>query len=124
MDGASLWVDAVVAQPRPGVRRVAQEQAGGVDQNTPAGLCGNGETPKNRTRESVLDSAYLRRIVALCTETVVGLDHQNLGSDAFEAHNPAASVLPAVESDVVRAEAGGEPVCVEELGIEAGDFHP
>src|SRR5262249_49753002 len=62
------------------------------------------------------------RIVAGSAKAVVRLGKQYLGPDPLEGHHARMSKLPAIEPDIIRSDAGGQPVEIEEFAVEAADL--
>ena len=106
------------------VMRVAQVEAGGFHQDAAALFGGDIEAPQHGLREGLLDGALLVGAAADRAETVVRLHQQDLRPAALELDDAAAADLSAVEPQVVRAQAGGQRIDVEEFGIELVDFQP
>ena len=126
VDRAARAIDAEVAgaQARDHVDRVAQEEVGRVDQHAAVVLGRDGEAPQDRLREGVLDRAPLVGVGGVGAEGVVRLHHQDARADPLELDHPALARLPAIEPDVVRSQARGQPGRVEQLGVELVDLHP
>ena len=98
---------------------VAQEEIGGVHQHMAIAFRGHCEAPQDGLREGVRYRCALRRIAAGGAERFVALHQEHARSHAMEGDDPALSLLPAVQPDIVGAEARGKTGGVQELGIEA-----
>ena len=65
------------------------------------------ESPEDRLRERILDGLALERILAARSERLVALHQHDARADALELDEAAAAAAgAAIETDVVRAEAG------------------
>ena len=126
VDRAARGVEAV--RPRPQPRRhvvsVADEDHGKVDEQPIARGRRDREAPQDRARERVTHGARFGGVGRQRAELVVRLHHEDPGAGAFELHDARARQDAAVEADVVRPEAGGEPGRVEHFGVELRDLEP
>ncbi len=103
---------------------VAEQEVRRIDEHAPAALGGDVEAPEHAAREGVAYGADLGGVRAARAVAVVRLDHEDLRPDALEDDDARAGELPAVDPDVVRAEAGSDTGDVEDLGVEARDLEP
>ncbi len=71
--------------------------------------------------ESSTDFRF-ERVLAARSERLVGLDQHHARADALEAHEAAAAALPAIETDVVRSQTGGEAGREQEVAVESRDL--
>ena len=70
------------------------------------------------------DGGALVGVVGDGAKAVVHLGEEDFGADALKFHDATFADLSAVEADVVRADAGGERVEVEEFGVPLVDLKP
>jgi hypothetical protein len=112
VDRAARRVEAIRARPEPcgHVVPVADEVLGEVDEQAVARRGGDREAPEDRARERVTHGARFGGVGRQRAELVVRLHHEDPGPGAFELHDARARQDAAVEADVVRPEARGEPV--------------
>ncbi len=125
-DGGARGVEAIRAATGAGNRfghavRVADDEVGGVDQD--GGAVGrlrfDVEAGHDGTREGCRHDALLVGVRRTGAEGGVGLDEQQLGAGALEAHDALAAELAAVEAEIVGACAPGQRGDVEEI-LRAG----
>ena len=116
---APALVQAVGARPQasrePG--NVLHEEGGEVDQHAIAGLGPGLEAPQRRGREGVLHRLPLRGAVARRAEAIVGLGHEDPGTDPLEPDDARAGQLAPIDADVVRPEPGADPRGVQNIGV-------
>ena len=55
---------------------------------------------------------------------VVGLYYQDTRADAFEADDAGTRQRPAIDADVVGAQAGGDAGGIEDLRVQLRNLHP
>ena len=101
---------------------VAQAEGGGVNQH-PFALFGfHREPPENRLGKRFLDRTPLLQVGGSRAVILVRLHQQNFGAAPFKAHDMGAAELPAIQANVVGADAGGQGMDIEKICIPAGDF--
>ena len=126
VDRAARGVESIGARPQPRshVVAVAHEVLGEVDEQPFARGGGDREAPEDRSRERVTHGARFGGIGRQGTELIVRLHHEHLRSGAFELDDARPGQDAAIEPDVVRAEARGEPGRVEHFGVELRNLEP
>ncbi len=87
-------------------------------------LGGNGEAPKRRLRERIVDSTALIHVVGHRAIAEILLNEENFRPAALEPDDGRFAELAAVEADVIRADARREPALVEEFRLPLIDFEP
>ena len=125
IERAARAVEAIVSRPQAGRRigDVAHEEVGRVNQQASAGFGRDRETPQDRLRERILDRLPFERILAARSKRLVRLHQHHARPDALEVNQPSAAAAgAAVETDIVRAEPGGQAGVEQELGVETRDL--
>src|SRR5689334_17238185 len=103
---------------------VAKEKVRGVDEHTSAFFRGDFKAPERRLRERVFHCVTFVRVVGDGAKIIVRRDEQHAWTTAIEAHDRAGAELTAIESDVVRTDAGGQGFNVEKLAVPLVDLEP
>src|SRR5712691_9514711 len=96
---------------------VAQIESSGVNQRAIAFFGGDFKSPQRRFGECVPDGATLVGIIAVRAKRLVRSDQQNLRADALETHDMTLSKLAAVQTKVVRTNAGGQRLNVKKFKV-------
>ena len=124
IERAARAVDTVVAGPQrvSGPVDVTQVEVGGIDEHSVARLGGHRESPQHGLRKRILDGLSLERIAAARSEGLISLNQQHAWADALEAHDASRAAAAAVEPDVVRSQAGRQPVREKKIAVEARDL--
>ena len=79
-----------------------------IDQHRRVLLGRNIEAPEDGLGKGLLDSASLVGVIGDGAVGVVRLDEQYLWAAALELYDPSTAYLPPVQSDIIRADSGGE----------------
>ena len=87
---------------------IAKIKRAGVDKHAASLFRRNFKSPQNGLGECLLHGSSFVRIVRDRSEIIVGLNQKNLRSDPLELDDTFATQLPAIQADVVRADAGGQ----------------
>ena len=124
VEGAARAVHAVGAGTQAAGRavHVAQEEVGGVHEQSAVRLGGNGKAPQDRLRERVFHGASFERIGAARPERLVALHEHQARPDTLELDDAALAALTTIEPEVVRTEARREPGREQELRIDPRHF--
>ncbi len=126
-DGAARAIELVVTtggERGGGACPVANEKIGGVDQNVAAGLGSDGETPEDGLGEGVLNGPPFGGVGTGGAEVFAALHQQHLRTDTLKGNDFATVFEPALEADIVGAEAGGDAGGEQEVVVEAVDLKP
>ena len=120
VERAARAIDAVGARPEraAGVRHVAEQEIGCIDQQAAVALAGDREAPQDRFRERVLHRFALGGIRAARPKRLIRLHEQHPRPDALEIDDASAAAGAAIEPNVVRSEARRQAGRIEELGVE------
>lgn len=102
---------------------IAEQEVGGVDQNGAVWVLGDdGEAGEDGGWKRLLDGAALGGVGRGRSEALVGFDEEEFGSGALETDDALGGEaaagrrdLATVEAEVVRADAEGKSVNVEEV---------
>ena len=122
---AALTVEPVgPRKPIDDAMDVAQQKRRGVDKEPVVRARGDREPEQDRRGERVFHRPVLVRVRRRGAVAVVRLHHQNLPAHPLEAHDARAAELPAVEPDVVRADARGQGIDVQHFRVKAADLEP
>ena len=92
---------AGAAEPTDHVVGVAKQEVGRVDKHPVSGLCADDESEEDGPGKAFFHGPPLIHVVARSPEPVVWLDHENLGSDTLERHDPCTAGLTPIQTDVV-----------------------
>ena len=81
---------------------IAQEEVGCIDQDAAIGcLRCDGEAGEHRGGEGLADGEQLICVSGTAAEGLVGLNQEDLGAGAFEAHDLALRGLSAIQAEVI-----------------------
>ena len=98
---------------------IAKEEIGGIHQYVAVRFGAYGKTPEHGFGEGIGHGATLGGIGAGGAKRFVALHQQHARTDAFKFHQAAGAFAAAVETDIVRSQAGGDAGSQQEFAIEA-----
>ncbi len=111
-----------VCEARRDRMRVPDQEVGRIDQHRAVALPDGLETPDHRARKRLVDRRLLERIVAGRSIAEIVFDQQHLRPRTLERNDLCRSQLPAVETDIVGADAARHRRLVQEFLVEIVDL--